>query len=121
MRLAALSTTAAEHVARQLDDEARHLSPLAHLDGPVDRRVAPAERRADARRGAPGRDLDRRALDGRVGLRVEERPAGGAHRQGAFVRIAELREELREIARAVAAALGVQEGEERLVHPPGVG
>ena len=101
---------------------AGHLAPLAHLDGAVDRGVAPAEstsRTLDA--GPRGRDLDRRALGGRVGLGLEERRAGGAHGQGAVARLAEPREELGQVVRAVAAALRIQEREERLVHAPGVG
>ena len=108
-------------LARQLDDQAGHLAALAHLDRAVDRRrgARRATRGRSTRDARPGpRPACAPAAASRLGL--EERPAGGAHGQGAVVGLAEPREELGQVVRAVAAALRVEEREQRLVHPPGV-
>ena len=107
-------------LARQLDDEAGDFTPLAHLGGPIDGRVALAERRPDARRRRRVRHFDRRSLRGCGAVRLERR-RGGALDPRALVRFAKPREKLGEIVRSVPTALRVQEREERLVHASGAG
>jgi hypothetical protein len=110
---------------RQLDDERGHLAPFAHFGGPIDRDDPHA--RVDAREAgrlrARSRDLDGCALGRprRRPFRVEQRRCGERRARRPRFGIAKATQELGKLVRAVAAAVRVEEREERFVHSSRVG